>query len=80
MTEIVIQVRSEQDGPSAREQLESAFDWSFAPLFPGVTDPKMQSLLQLTLPQDIDPEEVVSDLSRHPAVESAYVKPPQSMP
>ena len=80
VTEIVVQVRSDADKTTATQFLDTELGRQLQPLFPGTTDTAMQSWYHLTLPVDDDPDKVVSELAGHPAVESAYVKPPDSQP
>lgn len=80
MTEIVIQIRSSEDAVRAPGILAEAFGMRFEPLFPDATGADMRSWFHLTLPGDRDAVEVVHELGNHPAVESAYVKPPESVP
>jgi hypothetical protein len=80
MTEIVIQVCPGTDEAQATDLIQDTFGLQLQPLFPGSTDTSMQSWFHVALPTDVDADQVVSELAGHPAVESAYVKPPESAP
>lgn len=80
MTDVVIQISSEIGRREATTVLTQLVGAPVGALFPGTDDPEMQSWLHVALPSDRDADEVVRELVDHRYVESAYVKPPESVP
>lgn len=80
MIDVVIQVNSETGRHEAATVLARLIGAPVGPLFPEADDPTMQSWLHTALPPDRDADEVVRELLDHRYVESAYVKPPESVP
>jgi len=80
MTDVVIRIGPEVGRWEAATELTQLIGAPVEELFPGADDLEMQSWLHVALPSVRDADEVVRALVEHRYVESAYVKPPESVP
>lgn len=76
--QITLQVaHSEADELARRLQARGL---SLKPMHPGVDDPQLASYFLLEVPEEDTAEEVMRELLQLPAVEAAYIKPPDALP
>jgi hypothetical protein len=53
---------------------------SVEPLHPGIDDPRLVRYFRITVPDPVVAEQVIARLWQLPAVEAAYIRPPDATP
>ena len=77
--EITTQLAPDAGEPELRE-LADEFGLSVRPLHAGTTDPVLGSYYIVSVPDALLAQQVLDRLRQIPAVNAAYLKPPDAMP